>query len=436
MEDAYVELGTFDRCVFARSPRHLERWLKRGFVRVPEEQLFFAISGAFDFDMPPASYAEVWRRLFPQTPLPPWWIPNDVMRELTRLARGPLPLLYVLERVIERGMRYETPKFAPPPLPPRSATEHYVVIEAIDDAESPAPVAGLRLELLIADGEVRTAQTDANGVARVQRIQAGRVVIRVLDLDGARWRPDEGDASQPSGSNDRPRVHVVKQGECLSRIARGYGFGSWRELWNAPENTKLRKRRKSPHVLYPGDEVVVPGVRVHEIIRPTDASHRIVVSVPPYHVAVVLRDFNGLLFAEEPCELWVAGEAAPRRGKTDGDGLLRAVLPGHAAQLEVRCARFGMRWHFALGALDPLDGGEMAPADGEQKARPENSSITGLQARLSALGYAAGPATGRWNEQTERALLAFQTHELGARDAVAATWTAESDDALSARYGV
>jgi hypothetical protein len=230
-------------------------------------------------------------------------------------------------------------------------------------------------------------------------------------------------------------VHVVKQGECLSTIARLYGFGSWRKLWDAAENARLRKRRKSPHVLYPGDEVMVPSVCVHEIIRPTDATHRLAIAVPPYHLAVMLRDFNGLPFALEPYELWVPGEATPRTGETDDDGLVRAALPARASYVEVRCARLGMSWHFALGALDPLDGGEIVTRDGEPLARPENSSISGLQARLHALGYPTGAATGHWNEQTERALLAFQAHELGARDAEAGTWTSESDDALAARYG-
>lgn len=433
--DDYVKLRGFHDYALVRSPRDLEPWLKRGFARVPEQRLFAAISLAFDHSAPASRYAEVWKRLLPHAPLPSGSIPQSVPLELARAARGPSPRFYVLERVIERGVTLESPAFEAPALPPRTAADHYVVVEAVTDTELPAPVAGLRLELLIADGEIKSAQTDANGIARVERIQAGRVVIRVLDVDGALWRPLEGDASQPSGSGQRPRVHVAKQGECLSRIARLYGFGSWSKLWNAAENTQLRKRRKSPHVLHPGDEVVVPGVGVHEIIRPTDATHRLAIAIRPYHLAVRLRDFNGLPFAQESFELWVAGEAAPRMGETDDDGLLRAALPARVAHVEVRCNRLGMRWHFALGALDPLGGGEVVVPEGEAPARPEHSTISGLQARLHALGYAAGAATGHWNEQTERALLAFQAHELGARDPRSGTWTSDCDDALTARYG-
>jgi hypothetical protein len=431
----YVKLRRFHDYVLVRSPRQLEPWLQRGFVRVPDARMFAAIAQAFDPFAPRAFYTEVWRRLLPHRPLPPSWFANDVMLELSRAARGPVPSLYVLERRIERGVLHESPRFEAPPLPPRSATDHYLVVEAVTDTELPAPVAGLRLELLIADGEIKSAQTDANGIARVERVQAGRVVIRVLDLDGALWQPVEGDASQPSSSGHRPRVHVVKQGECLSRIAHLYGFASWHKLWNAAENTQLRKRRKSPHVLYPGDEVTVPGVDVHEIIRPTDATHRLAIAVPPYHLAVILRDFNGLPFTHEPYELWVTGEAAPRVGETDDDGLVRATLPARASHAEVRCNRLGMRWLFAVGALDPLDGGEVVVPEGEAPVRPENSTISGLQARLHALGYPAGAATGQWNEQTERALLAFQTQELGAPDTKAGTWTSDCDDALTARYG-
>jgi hypothetical protein len=164
--DDCVKLRGFHDCVLVRSPRQLEQWLKRGFVRVPNERLLVAISLAFDHGTPASHYAEVWKRLLPHTPLPSGWISQSVPLELARAARGPTPRLYVLERRIERGATHESPKFEVPPLPPRSATDYYVVVEAVTDTELPAPVTGLRLELLIADGEIKNAQTDAHGIAR------------------------------------------------------------------------------------------------------------------------------------------------------------------------------------------------------------------------------------------------------------------------------
>jgi hypothetical protein len=111
----------------------------------------------------------------------------ELERALTDLARDPLAGILVLERLIERGFRSEPLVWDFRPPPPRTQSDHYVVIEALDPDQR--PVAGVRVELLIADGEVKQAQTDGQGIVRVERIQAGRVVIRVLGLDGELWRP-------------------------------------------------------------------------------------------------------------------------------------------------------------------------------------------------------------------------------------------------------
>ena len=47
--------------------------------------------------------------------------------------------------------------------------------------------------------------------------------------------------------------YVVKQGDYLAKIARAHGYTDYNALWNAPENQGLRAKRKSPNVLYPGD---------------------------------------------------------------------------------------------------------------------------------------------------------------------------------------
>jgi hypothetical protein len=367
--DDYVKLRGFHDYVLVRSPRHLEQWLKHGFVLVPNERLFEAIHLAFDHFTPAGRYAEVWKRLFPHTPLPSGWIPQSVRLELVRVARGPIPRL------------------------------------SVTDAELPAPVAGLRLELLIADGEIKHAQTDANGIARVERIQAGRVVIRVLDLDGALWKPLEGDASQPSSSDDRPRMHIAQPGECLSKIALQRGLSGWKKIWDDPANEKLRNKRKSPHVLLPGDQVTVPSITVHEIIRPTDATHRIKVSRRLATFQVVLQDHNQLPFQDEPYELRIPGEQEPRRGNTGSDGRVKEQVPVHAARVDVRLPGPGLSWSFALSQLIavPADNTEQRSEEGE----PSRYAVKAAQARLNALGFPCGAVDGLLGPRT-RAALALQ----------------------------
>ena len=47
--------------------------------------------------------------------------------------------------------------------------------------------------------------------------------------------------------------HIVRQGEHLSQIALNYGFRDYKIIWDHPDNAALKKLRKSPNVLMPGD---------------------------------------------------------------------------------------------------------------------------------------------------------------------------------------
>jgi hypothetical protein len=423
----YVELNARDRCVLARSPWHLERWLERGYVRVPEERLFFTISAAFSGFAPNTQYADVWRRLFPHRPLPPWSTPNDVVRALTRAAREPGPELYVLERVIERGMRREAPKFKTPPLPPRTATDHYVVIEAVTDTEPAEPAAGIRLELLIADGEIRTAETDTSGVARIERIQAGRVVIRVLDLDAALWRPLAGDPARPSGTSSGLRWHTTQQGECLSKIAHQHNLNGWQKLWEHPKNAPLRKQRKSPHVLYSGDQVALPGIEVHEIVRPTDATHRIAVKSSAITASLVIafRGDEEEALASEAYELrYEAGGTSERKtGQLSASGELCERLPLAAQYAEVFLPDRGQHYRFMLGHLNPTEDAQ------------DTFIASGVEARLASLGYLHREAGDTHVSDSKRALCAFQQQVMG-HEAPTGQLDAATCRKLEETYGV
>ena len=209
----------------------------------------------------------------------------ELSQELSERTREASPSIVVLERRIERGVfAPSAPKREGPPQPQRTETDHFVVVQVLDPDGQ--PVSGVRLELLIAGGEVRSAQTGTDGNARVERIQAGRVVIRVLGVDGSRWRPESGEGSQASGS-ESGRWHVVQRGESLSRIAHQYGLKNWRALWEDPKNEPLRKKRKNPNIVHAGDDVHVPGITVFEIVRETDLTHRIILSKRRSAVAVV-----------------------------------------------------------------------------------------------------------------------------------------------------
>src|SRR4051812_34537990 len=67
--------------------------------------------------------------------------------------------------------------------------------------------------------------------------------------------------------------HIVQQGECTSSIADSYGL-SWKRLWNLPENGNLKRLRKNPNLLLPGDIIAIPEKEKREETKPTDQRHR------------------------------------------------------------------------------------------------------------------------------------------------------------------
>jgi N-acetylmuramoyl-L-alanine amidase len=162
-----------------------------------------------------------------------------------------------------------------------------------------------------------------------------------------------------------PRIHVVKQGETLSSIAEQYGFLNYEGIWNAPENAGLRDVRPSGHVLFPGDEVVIPDKEVKSYDRATDNDYQFLVHVEKTKLLLHLEDALGKPLAGTPCVLTVDGQEDSLT--TDGEGVLEASIPRKArkAKLEVN----KMTWDIAIGHLDPPG------------ARP------GWLARLKNLGY-------------------------------------------------
>ncbi len=69
-----------------------------------------------------------------------------------------------------------------------------------------------------------------------------------------------------------PIEHIVAPGECISSVAYQHGF-FWETLWNHGDNAGLKKERKDPNVLHPGDVVVIPDLTVKEESCATEQVH-------------------------------------------------------------------------------------------------------------------------------------------------------------------
>jgi peptidoglycan hydrolase-like protein with peptidoglycan-binding domain len=102
------------------------------------------------------------------------------------------------------------------------------------------------------------------------------------------------------------------------------------------------------------------------------------------------------------------------KGTTDGDGKLTILSPVPIRVARVVFEKRGLTFSVLLGDMDPI------------------TEISGVQARLKALGYLKTTATGELDEATEAALRKFQEAKH-----LPITGTADSAtlEALKADYG-
>jgi len=165
------------------------------------------------------------------------------------------------------------------------------------------------------------------------------------------------------------KEHIVKQGEYLMRIARMYGFGDPLAIWNASENAELRKVRRSPDVLFPGDVLFIPEREVRDEEGATEQRHVFRGRGRTCKLRLVCKDVDDEPIAHSGCTLHVEGKAYQL--VTDADGMIEQVIPSTAERGKLTINQVEVP--IFIGHLDP-----------------ENTP-TGEQARLNNLGYYAGP---------------------------------------------
>ncbi len=192
-----------------------------------------------------------------------------------------------------------------------------------------------------------------------------------------------------------PSQHVVVQGECLSSIARDFGFSSFKALYDHPLNKALKQKRPNPNVIFPGDIVMIPDKDPKAVKVGTGQKHKFVVKnpeTPRLRVRTIGPD--GKVLAKRPFTLEIGG--AKLTGTTDGDGLVdKPVDPGikdATLTIEVDDAKppTTVVFRLQLGSLDPVD------------------EVSGIQARLRNLGIDPGPIDGVFGPLTLAAMQTFQ----------------------------
>jgi hypothetical protein len=199
--------------------------------------------------------------------------------------------------------------------------------------------------------------------------------------------------------------HTVEQGEHLARIAEAYGFPDPRTLWEHPKNLSLKLKRETPHVLSPGDVIHIPDAD-SDGAYPVETGHSytFVLQRSAPQLRIALRGLDGKAMAGASVSLAIDGKE--RDLTADGSGLVEAALPAGTEGATLTVGELAVA--LLVGFLDPID------------------QRSGVEARLSNLGYYTGAVGAEDDDQFRFALQLFQAAE-GLRV------TGENDTATRAR---
>lgn len=197
-----------------------------------------------------------------------------------------------------------------------------------------------------------------------------------------------------STNQSMPTEHIVQQGECLSSIAKRYGFVDWNTIYDDDLNSAFREARSDPHVLYPGDRLFIPDKQIKSAPVQTSMRHTFRLVKKQTRLRIVVIDIDGELLAGKRYKLTVGGVI--HEGVLPNDSRINLPIPADAMDGELRVWAdevyddYSLSWVLKLGQLDPPD------------------TLTGIQSRLNNLGYDSGPIDGINGPRTKAAVKAFQ----------------------------
>jgi len=180
-------------------------------------------------------------------------------------------------------------------------------------------------------------------------------------------------------------MHTVNRGDSIPSLAHDNGH-FWETLWNHPQNAELKALRKTPNILNPGDEVFIPELRLKNVSKGTDATHKFERKGVPAKIRMQLM-MLGEPRKNEPYSLVLDDKTID--GTTDGDGFLEAFIRPNCPGGTLILTNTGEEIPISLGHLNPID------------------TVSGVRQRLSNLGFYCGDGD-EVDDATKVALSQFQ----------------------------
>ena len=185
--------------------------------------------------------------------------------------------------------------------------------------------------------------------------------------------------------------HQITAGETLLGLASEHGLGSWEDIVNAPENAAIKDTLTDPGIVKTGANIFIPNKVMKQQPGATDAKHTFSTKVPTAWLRLGVKDAGGTALGGSKFELNVGGKTIT--GALDASGVLEQAVPIRttSATLKVWKADSSFEvWDLRIGYMDPI------------------TELTGIQARLSNLGFFSGSIDGVLNGDTTAAIKAFQ----------------------------
>lgn len=145
------------------------------------------------------------------------------------------------------------------------------------------------------------------------------------------------------------KEYSVKEGDCISSIA--YEHALFPDtIWDDSKNSELKKKRKNPNALLPGDVVYIRDKEEKEESCACEEKHRF------RRKGVPAKLKTQILIGELPCEnedyvLDIDGVLS--RGKTDADGNIEITIPPNAKRGRITIN--DEEFELTLGTIDPIE---------------------------------------------------------------------------------
>lgn len=285
------------------------------------------------------------------------------------------------------------------------------VIEVNVVGEDGSGLDGIALVMTREDGQALLGKTSPDGSYRFKGLPPGSYELSLPELDEEAWQvkttvdlpPEQATCTTlatwqaaPEAAPAGEQTHVIRQGECIGKIAERYGFFP-DTLWNHEANAALKElRHDNMYVLLENDAVVIPDKRLKKAVAETGKQLTVERKGVPesLHIRFLEDDETPRVGVPYLLSLKTDQGEPPGdiSGTTDDQGFVnQAVPPGLTQATIVLNPGEKAETHvFNIGHVDPID------------------TVSGWQARLNRLGYECGAQDDELGEKTEMAIREFQ----------------------------